>query len=132
MVRYRRNFVPAGTYFFTVTLADRRSNALVDHIGALRSAFRAARHTRPFAIDAIVILPDHLHAILTLPSNDADFPGHWRRIKGHFSSALINAASISSAGQMAISRFGNAGFGSTPSATRPTSRGMSIMSISIL
>jgi putative transposase len=94
MVRYRRNFVPAGTYFFTVTLADRRvtladrrSNALVDHIGALRSAFRAARHARPFAIDAIVILPDHLHAILTLPSNDADFPGHWRRIKKGISAA---------------------------------------------
>ena len=64
MVRYRRNFVPAGTYFFTVTLADRRSNALVDHICALRSAFRAARHARPFAIDAIVILPDHLQPSL--------------------------------------------------------------------
>jgi putative transposase len=91
MVRYRRNFVPGGTYFFTVTLADRRSTALVDHIAALRSAFRAARRARPFAIDAIVILPDHLHAILTLPTNDADFPGRWRRIKGHFSSALIEA-----------------------------------------
>jgi putative transposase len=91
MVRYRRNFIPGGTYFFTVTLADRRSNALVDHIGALRLAFRAASRARPFAIDAIVILPDHLHAILSLPSNDADFPGRWRRIKGHFSSALIEA-----------------------------------------
>jgi putative transposase len=91
MVRYRRNFVPGGAYFFTVTLADRRSNALVGHIGALRSAFRAARGARPFAIDAIVILPDHLHAILTLPSNDADFPGRWRRNKGHFSSAMIEA-----------------------------------------
>jgi putative transposase len=91
MVRYRRNFIPGGTYFFTVTLADRRSNALVDHIGALRSAFRAARRARPFAIDAIVVLPDHLHAILTPPTNDADFPGRWRRIKGHFSSALIEA-----------------------------------------
>jgi putative transposase len=38
-----------------------------------------------------VILPDHLHAIFSLPSNDADFPGRWRRIKGHFSSALIDA-----------------------------------------
>jgi putative transposase len=91
MVRYRRNFIPGGTYFFTVTLADRCSNALVDHIGTLRSAFRTARRARPFAIDAIVILPDHLHAILTLPSNDADFPGRWRRIKGLFSSALIEA-----------------------------------------
>jgi putative transposase len=91
MVRYRRNFIPGGTYFFTVTLADRRSTALVDHIVGLRSAFRAARRARPFAIDAIVILPDHLHAILTLPSNDADFPSRLRRIKGHFSSALIEA-----------------------------------------
>jgi putative transposase len=57
MVRYRRNFIPGGTYFFTVTLADRCSNALVDHIGTLRSAFRTARRARPFAIDAIVISP---------------------------------------------------------------------------
>jgi putative transposase len=89
VVRYRRNFVPGGTYFFTITLADRRSEALVDHIGALRSAFRAARRERPFSIDAIAVLPDHLHAILTLPPNDTDFPGRWRRIKGHFSIALI-------------------------------------------
>jgi putative transposase len=91
MVRYRRNFIPGGTYFFTVALADRRSKALVDHIGALRSAFRSARRERPFVIDAIVVLPDHLHAILTLPSNDADFSGRWRRIKGHFSSELMDA-----------------------------------------
>jgi putative transposase len=91
MVAYRRNFVPGGTYFFTVTLEDRRSSALVDHIGALRDAFRAARRERPFAIDALVVLPDHLHAIFTLPAADADFPGRWRRIKGHFSSHMIAA-----------------------------------------
>ena len=89
MVRYRRNFIPGGTYFFTVTLADRRSEALVDHVGALRSALRIAHRDRPFSIDAIVVLPDHLHAILTLPPNDTDFPGRWRRIKGYFSTALI-------------------------------------------
>jgi putative transposase len=89
MVRYRRNFVPGGVYFFTVTLADRRSTLLIDHIGALRTAFRTARRERPFAVDAIVILPDHLHAILTLPPGDADFSGRWRRIKGHFSSQMI-------------------------------------------
>src|SRR3954452_18052814 len=91
MVRYRRNFIAGGTYFFTVTLADRTSSALVDHLTALRLAFRIARRERPFAVDAIVILPDHLHAIFTLPSGDADFSGRWRRIKGHFSSALIEA-----------------------------------------
>src|SRR5579883_1107437 len=89
MVRYRRNYISGGTCFFTVVLADRRSRLLVDHVGPLRSAFRAARRDRPFAINAIVILPEHLHAILTLPENDADFSGRWRRIKGHFSSALI-------------------------------------------
>jgi putative transposase len=92
MVGYRRNFIPGGTYFFTVTLADRRSKMLVDQIGSLRSALRAARRERPFTIDAIVILPDHLHAIFTLPPNDLDFSGRWRRIKGHFSSALIDAS----------------------------------------
>jgi putative transposase len=91
MVRYRRNFVPGGSYFFTVTLADRRSSALVDYIDAVRAAFRAGRRERPFAIDAIVILPDHLHSIFTLPPGDADFSGRWRRIKGHFSNQVIAA-----------------------------------------
>jgi hypothetical protein len=57
MVRYRRNRVQGGTYFFTVTLADHRSTALVDHIDMLRAAFRTTRQERPFTVDAIVILP---------------------------------------------------------------------------
>jgi len=84
MVRYRRNFVPGGTYFFTVTLSDRRSFVLVHHIDVLRAAFRKTRAERPFAGDAIVVLPEHLHAILTLPDGDADFPSRWRRIKALF------------------------------------------------
>lgn len=89
MVRYRRNVVPGGTYFFTVTLAERSSSTLIDHVGELRQAFRIARRERPFDIDAIVILPDHLHVIFTLPPGDADFSGRWRRIKGYFSNRLI-------------------------------------------
>jgi putative transposase len=89
MVRYRRNRLEGGTFFFTLALADRRSAALVDHVATLRVAFRTARHERPFAIDAIVILPDHLHAILTPPPDDNDFPGRWRRIKGYFSTRLL-------------------------------------------
>jgi putative transposase len=89
MVRYRRNFVPGGTYFFTVTLADRASSTLIDHVNDLRMAFRVARHEHPFTIDAIVILPEHLHAIWTLPSGDADFSGRWRRIKAHFTHRLV-------------------------------------------
>jgi putative transposase len=73
MVNYRRNFIPGGAFFFTITLADRRSKLLVDQVELLRNALRVARRERPFAIDAIVILPDHLHAIFTLPSGDSDF-----------------------------------------------------------
>jgi putative transposase len=59
MVLYRRNYVPGGTFFFTVTLDDRRSSVLVDHVVLLRAAFRKTRDQQPFAIDAIIILPDH-------------------------------------------------------------------------
>jgi len=91
VVHYRRNLIPGATFFFTVALADRRSSRLTTHIAALREAFRAARLERPFEIDAIVVLPDHLHAILTLPDGDADFPHRWRRIKAVFTQRLLNA-----------------------------------------
>jgi len=91
MVRYRRNFVPGGTFFFTVTLDDRRSSALVDHVALLRAAFRKTLSERPFVLDAIVVLPDHLHAIMTLPPGDADFSDRWRRIKGSFTRSVVAA-----------------------------------------
>jgi len=71
MVRFRRNHVPGGTYFFTVTLHDRKSRVLIDHIGLLRRAFREVLGAQPFQTDAIVVLPEHLHAVLTLPENDS-------------------------------------------------------------
>jgi putative transposase len=73
MVRYRRNFIPGGTFFFTVTLVDRTSRALVDHIEALRAATAATRLQHPFTIDAVVVLPDHLHIVMAFPEGDADF-----------------------------------------------------------
>ncbi|MGY2935550.1 putative transposase [Bradyrhizobium sp. GM6.1] len=96
VVRYRRNLLPGGTFFFTVTLDDRRSSVLVDHVDKLRHAFRVARAERPFTIEAIVVLPDHLHVIMTLPDNDADFSGRWRRIKSSFTHQLaVSGAPIS-------------------------------------
>jgi putative transposase len=91
MVQYRRNFVPGGTFFFTVTLDDRQSSALVDHVALLRAAFRKTRSKWPFTIDAIVVLPDHLHAIMTLPDRDSDFSSRWRGIKSAFTRSLVAA-----------------------------------------
>ena len=88
MVNYRRNYVPGGTCFFTVTLKDRGSNTLIDHIEALRAAHRAVLKKSPFVIDASVILPDHLHAIWMLPEDDADYSKRWQSIKADFSRRL--------------------------------------------
>src|ERR1700728_106342 len=95
MTSYRRHFVPGACHFFTVNLADRKSRLLTDHVDGLRAAFRYARGQHPFAIDAIVVLPDHLHAIWSLPEGEADFATRWRLIKSAFSRALPKSERIS-------------------------------------
>jgi putative transposase len=84
MVLYRRNRIAGGPYFFTVTLRDRRSRLLIESVAALRRAYAGVRSRRPFETVAIVILPDHLHAIWRLPEGDADYSGRWRAIKAGF------------------------------------------------
>ena len=81
MTGYRRNFIPGASVFFTVNLADRRSRLLTDRIDSLRAAFRYVRDRHPCTIEAIVVLPDHLHTIWTLPPGDADYSTRWRLIK---------------------------------------------------
>jgi putative transposase len=88
MPNYRRAFVPGGCWFFTVNLLERRQNLLVDHIEALRSAIAHTRKKYPFDIDAMVVLPDHAHAVWNLPVRDSDFSTRWRLIKARFASSL--------------------------------------------
>lgn len=84
-MRYRRAFVPGASHFFTVVMEKRRPVfASREAVQALREAFCAVRSTRPFTVDAMVVLPDHLHCIWTLPSDDADFATRWRLIKTWF------------------------------------------------
>ena len=85
MSRYRRMWVPGGTYFFTVNLLERRRTLLTDRIDDLRIAFRTAHPARPFTVEAIVILPDHLHCLWRLPHGDTDNATRWRHIKSTFS-----------------------------------------------
>lgn len=80
--------------FFTVTLRDRTSNVLMRHVDLLRIGFRSVRAERPFIIDAIVILPDHLHTVWTLPTGDADYSGRWRAIKSRFTHAFRASGAI--------------------------------------
>jgi putative transposase len=88
MTRYRDNRVPGMTYFFTVRLLDRNSTLLTDHFSAFGEAMRQARIRKPFHVDAWVVLPDHAHAIWTLPPGDHDCATRWRAVKIAFSKAL--------------------------------------------
>jgi putative transposase len=95
MTNYRRFRVPGGTYFFTVNLKDRRSDLLVRHVDLLRQAMREALAHAPFQTDAFVVLPEHLHAIWTLPEGDFDFSKRWRNIKTIFSRHLPKGEAVS-------------------------------------
>ncbi len=89
MRTYVRARFPGGMYFFTVNLAERRGNALlIEQIAWLRAAFAHTAEERPFAMPAIVVLPDHLHCLWRLPPGDFDFPTRWRLIKSRFSRAV--------------------------------------------
>ena len=81
-IRPRRN---SATIFFTVALAVRGSQLLVTEVEHLRQAVRDTRAERPFAIEAWVVLPDHLHCIWQMPEGDADYATRWRLIKARFS-----------------------------------------------
>ncbi|SFR44355.1 putative transposase [Yoonia tamlensis] len=85
MSQYRRRFVPAGTYFFTVNLRDDASSLLVDRIDLLRAATRLCLQRWPFEINAAVVLPNKLHMIWTLPPGDSAYSKRWRLIKSTFS-----------------------------------------------
>jgi putative transposase len=99
MSHYRRARVAGGTYFFTVALERRDSALLVEHVEALRAAYRKTAQDKPFTTLAICVLPDHLHTVWQLPEGDADFPLRWAAIKSAFSHGLPPAAERSASKQ---------------------------------
>ena len=88
MPDYRRARFEGSVYFFTVALADRSSTLLVSEVDRLRSAYRTVQERYPFETVAICVLPDHLHAVWSLPESDANFSNRWNLIKGGFSRGL--------------------------------------------
>ena len=86
-MQYRRFYQSGSSYFFTV-VTENREPILLDNIERLRSAFRLCMLRYPFEIEAIVILPEHLHTIWRLPEGDSDFSKRWMVIKRKFSSGL--------------------------------------------
>ncbi len=93
-VKYRRNKKKGGTFFITVVLADRNALLLIEEIHLLRQSFRRVKRGHPFYIDAIVILPDHFHMVMTLPEGDSDYSTRIRLIKSNFSRWLPRRESV--------------------------------------
>ena len=100
MSDYHRAHLEGGTFFFTVVTYARwpifKSPAAT---GLLQKSFHYVVAKRPFRVEALVILPDHLHCIWTLPAGDGDFSVRWRLLKTYFSrhySGSVAAADSSS------------------------------------
>lgn len=86
-MEYRLNYQDGGVYFFTVVTQSRQP-ILIEHIDRLRDAFSHVQERFPFKIDAIVVLPDHLHTIWRLPEGDHNYSRRWMVLKRKFSSGL--------------------------------------------
>ncbi|MGH8498348.1 MAG: REP-associated tyrosine transposase [Methylococcales bacterium] len=96
MTEYRRLYIPNATWFFTLNLAERKNNRLlVENTDLLRECFRTVKQKKPFKMNAVVILPDHLHCIWALPPDDADFSTRWNMLKGRFSRKIDKVERIS-------------------------------------
>ncbi len=101
-MKYRRSIMLGGTYFFTLVTYNRvRILAEKRQVDLLREAIRYVMDRHPFQLDACVILPDHLHAIWTLPDGDYDYSMRWRLIKSYFSHRVQNLT-----GTLTVSRAG--------------------------
>jgi putative transposase len=111
MPNYRRAFQPGGTFFLTL-VTERRAPifAANDARSMLRDAIDRCRIFHAFEFDAIVLLHDHLHLLMTLPIGDADFS---RRIT-HFKSTFTRSFLAAGAGEQPRS----------PSRLRQRSRGV--------
>lgn len=94
MPSYRRFYQPGGTFFFTL-VTDGRVPLFSDATARelLRGAITETRESRPFKIDAMVLLPEHLHLLMTLPADDSDYSTRIAHLKARFTHAWLEGHS---------------------------------------
>lgn len=84
-MRYRRLRVEGGVYFFTLVTFGRAPILRDPMIASLfYQAMSHVRRYRPFVLDAHVVMPDHVHLLMTLPADDSDFTTRLMLIKTGF------------------------------------------------
>jgi putative transposase len=107
---YHRWYQPGGTSFFTVVTYHRVR--LFDDPRArqlLGEAMRTVNDALPFHTVAIVLMPDHLHAIWTLPPGDEDFSTRWKNIKSEFTERWLASGGMELPVSPSQKRRGNRG-----------------------
>ncbi len=82
MPNYRRVFEDGYSYFITVTTYNRKP-ILIQNINILRESFYLSKQKYDYKIEAIVILPDHFHTIIT-PAYAKEYPKIISHIKRSF------------------------------------------------
>ena len=85
MPEYRRMHNQGATVFITLVTYG-RSPILAKNEARqiLRDVWRLISKRRPFRTDAICVLPDHIHTMITLPVNDSNYSMRIREIKRLF------------------------------------------------
>jgi putative transposase len=90
MSEYKRFYQPGGHYFFTLVTHKRKSLFNIpENITHLKTAIQKVKTEYPFKLEAMVLLPDHLHCIWKLPNDSQDFSTRWRLIKRYFSMQVV-------------------------------------------
>jgi len=106
MSNYHRARIQGGCYFFTLVTHKRKKHFTDErNVNSLREAFQHIKNKYPFKIDAIVVLPDHLHTIWRLPQGDSDYSLRWRLIKHHTSTHISTKTSHRNEKQLWQRRF---------------------------
>ena len=92
MSNYKRARLEGGTYFFTVVTLNRTA-ILTTPLArrCLSKAFALTKRRYPFKLEAICLLPEHLHCVWALPENDSDFSTRWSFLKRTFTRLYLGA-----------------------------------------
>ena len=95
MPLFRRAFCPGGTFFFTL-VTENRAPILCEDVSRplLHQAILQCASQRAFVLEAMVLLPDHLHLLVTLPGDDADFSTRIAATKANFTRSYLMGGGV--------------------------------------
>ena len=86
MSEYRRAYQAGSYYFFTiVTHARQPIFSNVNNVKFFKQSLAHVSKKYPFQVEALVVMPDHIHTIWKMPEHDSDFSIRWRLIKSYCS-----------------------------------------------